>query len=129
CPIECELGVICYSWFLLRFEAALKAWHGFAGASRAKTRRWKSCVTYIYKVLRQVHPDTGILWKAAAMSIMNSFVSHIFEWIAAECRSRLAHYYNKKSTMTSGEVQTSELAKHAVSAEGTKAVNNFTDSK
>ncbi|KAI5636849.1 core histone h2A/H2B/H3/H4 domain-containing protein [Phthorimaea operculella] len=56
---------------------------------------------------------------------MNSFVNDIFERIAAEA-SRLAHY-NKRSTITSREVQTSvrlllpgELAKHAVS-EGTKA--------
>ncbi|VDD78699.1 unnamed protein product [Mesocestoides corti] len=41
----------------------------------------------------------------------------------------MAHYYNKKSIMTSRDIQTGELAKHAVSAEGTRAVNNFTDSK
>ncbi|XP_044572135.1 uncharacterized protein LOC116656007 [Drosophila ananassae] len=71
---------------------------------------------YIYKVLKQVHPDTGISSKA--MSIMNSFVNDIFERIAAEA-SRLAHY-NKRSTITSREIQTAvrlllpgELAKHA----------------
>jgi hypothetical protein len=32
---------------------------------------------YIYKVLKQVHPDTGISSKA--MSIMNSFVNDVFE--------------------------------------------------
>ncbi|XP_064075663.1 histone H2B-like [Vanessa tameamea] len=70
---------------------------------------------------------------AEAMSIMNSFVNDIFERIAAEA-SRLAHY-NKRSTITSREVQTSvrlllpgELAKHAVS-EGTKAVTKYTSSK
>ncbi|GBP00185.1 Histone H2B [Eumeta japonica] len=64
---------------------------------------------------------------------MNSFVNDIFERIAAEA-SRLAHY-NKRSTITSREVQTSvrlllpgELAKHAVS-EGTKAVTKYTSSK
>ncbi|GBP89481.1 Histone H2B [Eumeta japonica] len=83
------------------------------------------------EVLKQVHPDTGISSKA--MSIMNSFVNDIFERIAAEA-SRLAHY-NKRSTITSREVQTSvrlllpgELAKHAVS-EGTKAVTKYTSSK
>ncbi|XP_042870925.1 histone H2B-like [Penaeus japonicus] len=86
---------------------------------------------YIYKVLKQVHPDTGISSKA--MSIMNSFVNDIFERIAAEA-SRLAHY-NKRSTITSREIQTAvrlllpgELAKHAVS-EGTKAVTKYTSSK
>ena len=84
-----------------------------------------------YQVLKQVHPDTGISSKA--MSIMNSFVNDIFERIAAES-SRLAHY-NKRSTITSREIQTAvrlllpgELAKHAVS-EGTKAVTKYTSSK
>ena len=94
-------------------------------------KRKESYAIYIYKVLKQVHPDTGISSKA--MSIMNSFVNDIFERIAAEA-SRLAHY-NKRSTITSREIQTSvrlllpgELAKHAVS-EGTKAVTKYTSSK
>lgn len=98
---------------------------------RKKRRRKESYGIYIYKVMKQVHPDTGISSKA--MSIMNSFVNDIFERIAAEA-SRLAHY-NKRSTITSREVQTAvrlllpgELAKHAVS-EGTKAVTKYTSSK
>ena len=97
---------------------------------RSKKRK-ESYGIYIYKVLKQVHPDTGISSKA--MSIMNSFVNDIFERIAAEA-ARLAHY-NKRSTITSREVQTAvrlllpgELAKHAVS-EGTKAVTKYTSSK
>merc|ERR1711910_209447 len=93
-------------------------------------RRKESYGIYIYKVLKQVHPDTGVSSKA--MSIMNSFVNDIFERIAAEA-SRLAHY-NKRSTITSREIQTAvrlllpgELAKHAVS-EGTKAVTKYTSS-
>lgn len=98
--------------------------------TRRKTRR-ETYSIYIYKVMKQVHPDTGI--SSRAMSIMNSFVNDIFQRIAAEA-SRLAHY-NKKSTITSREVQTAvrlllpgELAKHAVS-EGTKAVTKYTTSK
>jgi len=98
---------------------------------KKKRRRKESYSIYIYKVLKQVHPDTGISSKA--MSIMNSFVNDIFERIAAEA-SRLTHY-NKKSTITSREIQTAvrlllpgELAKHAVS-EGTKAVTKYTSSK
>ncbi|XP_058797814.1 histone H2B-like [Phymastichus coffea] len=97
---------------------------------RGKKRK-ESYAIYIYKVLKQVHPDTGVSSKA--MSIMNSFVNDIFERIAAEA-SRLAHY-NKRSTITSREIQTAvrlllpgELAKHAVS-EGTKAVTKYTSSK
>ena len=98
---------------------------------KRKTAKVDSYATYIYKVLKQVHPDTGISSKA--MSIMNSFVNDIFERIAAEA-SRLAHY-NRRSTITSREIQTAvrlllpgELAKHAVS-EGTKAVTKYTSSK
>jgi histone H3/H4 len=59
-------------------------------------RRKESFGSYIYKVLKQVHPDTGVSSKA--MSIMNSFVNDIFERIAGEA-SRLAQY-NKRSTIT-----------------------------
>ncbi|XP_044075241.1 histone H2B 1/2-like [Siniperca chuatsi] len=101
-----------------------------SGKKKRKTRK-ESYAIYVYKVLKQVHPDTGISSKA--MGIMNSFVSDIFERIAGES-SRLAHY-NKRSTITSREIQTAvrlllpgELAKHAVS-EGTKAVTKYTSSK
>ncbi|KAL8568400.1 hypothetical protein ACOMHN_060712 [Nucella lapillus] len=72
------------------------------GDKKRKRKRKESYAIYIYKVLKQVHPDTGISSKA--MSIMNSFVNDIFERIAAEA-SRLAHY-NKRSTITSREIQT-----------------------
>ena len=100
-----------------------------AGAKKNK-RRVESYASYIYKVLKQVHPDTGISKKG--MSIMNSFINDIFERIAGEA-GKLAKY-NKKATLSSREIQTSvrlilpgELAKHAVS-EGTKAVTKFTSS-
>jgi len=99
-------------------------------AKRHKKRK-ESYSIYIYKVLKQVHPDTGVSSKA--MAIMNSFVNDIFERIANES-SRLSQY-NKKSTITSREIQTAvrlllpgELAKHAVS-EGTKAVTKYTSAK
>ncbi|KAK3506502.1 hypothetical protein QTP70_003308, partial [Hemibagrus guttatus] len=102
---------------------------GKGGKKRRKSRK-ESYAIYVYKVLKQVHPDTGISSKA--MGIMNSFVNDIFERIAGES-SRLAHY-NKRSTITSREIQTAvrlllpgELAKHAVS-EGTKAVTKYTSS-
>merc|ERR1711862_839145 len=92
-----------------------------------KKKRIESYSTYIYKVLKQDHPDTGISKKG--MSIMNSFINDIFERIAGEA-GKLATY-NKKATLSSREIQTAvrlmlpgELAKHAVS-EGTKAVTKF----
>merc|ERR1712096_206155 len=71
------------------------------GVKSGKNRK-ESYAIYIYKVLKQVHPDTGVSSKA--MSIMNSFVNDLFERIASEA-SRLAHY-NKRSTITSREIQT-----------------------
>ncbi|KAM3347017.1 hypothetical protein ACQJBY_021163 [Aegilops geniculata] len=103
------------------------------GDRKGKKKAKKSVETYkiyIFKVLKQVHPDIGISSKA--MSIMNSFINDIFEKLAGEA-AKLARY-NKKPTITSREIQTSvrlvlpgELAKHAVS-EGTKAVTKFTSS-
>ena len=100
------------------------------GKKRKRSRK-ESYSVYVYQVLKQVHPDTGISSKA--MGIMNSFIHDIFECIAGEA-SHLAHY-NKRSTITSKEIQTAvrlllpgELAKHAVS-EGTKAVTKYTSSK
>ena len=90
----------------------------------------ESYSVYVYKVLKQVHPDTGISSKA--MGIMNSCIN-IFECISGEAL-RLAHY-NKHSTITSREMQTTvrlllpgELTKHAMS-EGPKAVTKYTSSK
>ncbi|KAE9616624.1 putative transcription factor Hap3/NF-YB family [Lupinus albus] len=106
---------------------------GAASIDKKKKKNKKSVETYkiyIFKVLKQVHPDIGISSKA--MGIMNSFINDIFEKLAQES-SRLARY-NKKPTITSREIQTAvrlvlpgELAKHAVS-EGTKAVTKFTSS-
>ena len=94
------------------------------GGSKKKKKRTESYSSYIYKVLKQVHPDTGISSKA--MSIMNSFINDAFERIAVEAGKLVR--YNKKGTLSSREIQTAvrlilpgELAKHAVS-EGTKAV-------
>jgi len=102
---------------------------GAADGEKKKRRkaRKETYSSYIYKVLKQVHPDTGISNKA--MAILNSFVNDIFERIAEEA-SRLAHY-SKKSTISSREIQTAvrlilpgELSKHAIS-EGTKSVTKF----
>jgi len=103
-------------------------------SSAAKGRRrsrHETYSSYIFKVLRQCHPEVNISKKA--MAIMNSFVNDIFERVAGE-GSKLAAY-NKRSTITSKEVQTAvrlilpgELAKHAVS-EATKAIAKYDGSK
>lgn len=98
---------------------------------KPKVKRKETYAWFIYKVLKQVHPDSGMSSKA--MGIMNSFVNDMFERIATEA-SRLAKY-SKKSTISSREIQCAvrlilpgELAKHAVS-EGTKAVTKYTSNK
>jgi len=100
-------------------------------AKKKKKSRVESYGSYIYKVLKQVHPDVGI--SKRAMSIMNSFIGDTFERIAGEAGKLVR--YNKRSTLSSREIQTAirlllpgELAKHAVS-EGTKAVTKYTSSK
>ena len=99
-------------------------------AQQKRRRKGKdSYGIYVYKVLKQVHPEVGI----KAMSIVNSFVTDVFGHIAGEA-VRLAQY-NKRKTISSRGIQTSvrlllpgELAKHAVS-EGTKAGTKYTSSK
>ncbi|XP_039854286.1 histone H2B.2-like isoform X3 [Panicum virgatum] len=100
---------------------------GKKGRKKAK-KSVETYKIYIFKVLKQVHPDIGI--SSNAMSIMNSFINDIFEKLAGEA-AKLARY-NKKPTITSHEIQNSvrfvlsgELAKHAVS-KGTKSVTKFT---
>ena len=94
-----------------------------------KRRRTETFSVYIYRVLKQVHPETGI--SKRSMSIMNSFINDVFEKIASES-SRLVRYNKKHTLSSSREVQAAvrlllpgELAKHAVS-EGTKAVTKYT---
>ena len=98
------------------------------GDKKARRRtRHETFGVYIYKVLKQVHSDTGI--SKRSMNIMNSFINDIFERTALEA-SKLVRY-NKKHTLSAREVQSAvklllpgELAKHAI-IEGAKAVNKF----
>ncbi|AGO84906.1 Histone H2B domain containing protein [Pandoravirus salinus] len=107
---------------------------GDAGAAgkRGRGQRKKNYASYssfVYKVLKQVHPDVGISNKS--MSIMNSFVNDMIDRIGTEA-GRLART-NKRNTIGTREIQTAvrlimrgELARHAVS-EGTKAVTKYND--
>ena len=86
---------------------------------------------FIFKVLKQVHPECGISLKA--MVIMHDMCMDIFFRIAREA-GNLARI-SKRSTLSSRDIQTSvrllfpgELAKHAVS-EGTKAVTKYESSR
>ena len=97
-------------------------------AKRTKRKaRKETYSSYLHKVLKQVHPDTGVTKKA--MAVMNNYVTDLFQRLASEA-GNLARQV-KRSTLSSREVQTAvrlvlpgELAKHAVS-EATKAVTKF----
>ncbi|PAV87265.1 hypothetical protein WR25_12427 [Diploscapter pachys] len=65
-----------------------------------RLKKFNSYSVYIFRVLKQVHPDTGISGKA--MSIMNSFVNDVFGRIVAEASS-LVHC-SKRSTISSREI-------------------------
>lgn len=52
-----------------------------AGGKKTK-KGVESYKLYIFKVLKQVHPDTGI--SAKAMNILNSFIADQFEKIASQ---------------------------------------------
>lgn len=92
-----------------------------AGAGKKKSKRGKKRVesysSYIFKVMKQIHPDTGI--SKLAMAIMNSFINDIFEKIATEA-GRVVRK-DKKLTLSAREIQTAvlltfpgELARHAI---------------
>ncbi|KAL0436966.1 UNVERIFIED_CONTAM: Histone H2B.2 [Sesamum radiatum] len=83
--------------------------------------------TYVYRVMKQVHPEMGISSKA--MTIINNLMSDMFERLAEEA-ARLQKYTGRR-TMSSREIQGAvklvlpgDLGKHAI-AEGTKAVSNY----
>lgn len=94
---------------------------------RKKKKRVESFSLYIYKVLKQVHPETGISKKS--MHIMNSFILDMFDRMATESIQLMLRQGRK--TLGTREMQTAcrlvlpgELSKHAV-VEGTKAVGKF----
>ncbi|KAL1827723.1 hypothetical protein ACET3Z_006135 [Daucus carota] len=93
------------------------------GATKKRKRSVEGYKRYVYKVLKQVHPDIGISSKA--MTIVNNLMTDMFERLADEA-ARLTKY-TKKMTLSSREIQGAvklvlpgELGKHAV-AEGAKA--------
>lgn len=109
-------------------EGGVAAKAGKRGRGQRK-KNYTSYSSFIYKVLKQVHPDVGISNKS--MSVMNSFVNDMIDRIGTEA-GRLAHS-NKRNTIGTREIQTAvrlimrgELARHAVS-EGTKAVTKYNE--
>ncbi|KAK4375934.1 hypothetical protein RND71_006611 [Anisodus tanguticus] len=85
---------------------------------------------YVFRVLKQVHPDKGISSKA--MTILNNLMGDMFERIANE--AAILSKYVGRATLASVDIQDAvklvlpgELGKHAI-AEGTKAVTTYISS-
>ncbi|KAK6788022.1 hypothetical protein RDI58_016547 [Solanum bulbocastanum] len=85
---------------------------------------------YVFRVMKQVHPDMGISSKA--MMILNNLMGDMFERIANE--AAILTKYVGRATLASVDIQDAvklvlpgELGKHAI-AEGTKAVANYVTS-
>ena len=99
-----------------------------APEKRMKKRRApESYKSYIFKVLKQVHPKVRISKKG--IMIVNNFVTDTFEKVATEA-GKLCKI-TKRSTLSSRDIQSAirlvlpgALSKHAVS-EGTKAMTKF----
>jgi len=103
------------------------------GEEKKKRRRKKkeSFTTYIYKVLKQVHPDHSISKKA--MTILNTFVYDQIDRLSTSANDLIQ--VNKTKTIGQREIQTAtrlilpaELNKFAVQ-EATKALEKFNSSK
>lgn len=101
---------------------------------KRKTKKGRKSVEgyqrYVYRVLKQVHPDMGI--SSRCMVVLNNLMNDMFERLASEA-SKLVDYTGRM-TLSSREIQGAvklilpgELGKHAM-AEGVKAVNNYTTS-
>ena len=65
------------------------------GGKKAK-KGTESYKLYIFKVLKQVHSDTGISNKA--MNIMNSFINDVFDRLATEA-SVSPHLYRPRAPL------------------------------
>ena len=73
---------------------------GIAGKKGGHKKPIETYSVYIYRVLKQVHPETGI--SKRSMSIMNSFINDVFEKICNESTKLVQ--YNKKHTLSSREI-------------------------
>ncbi|KAL7573698.1 hypothetical protein ACA910_007740 [Epithemia clementina (nom. ined.)] len=101
------------------------------GNKKRSKKRIESYSTYIYRVLKQVHPDMRISQKS--MTVMNDFISDVFDRLASQAKELQEH--SKRPTlnprdfeMAVGLALPGELAKHGRS-EGTKALTTYTATK
>ena len=112
--------------------AAKKKTRAGDGRKRSRRRRggaleYGGYKRYVWRVLKQVHPDLGA--SAQTMDVLDMMMADMFERLADEA-SRLSKL-SGRLTLTSREVQSAvrlvlpaDLANHAIS-EGTKAISNY----
>lgn len=98
-----------------------------------KKKNYKNYDSYIIKILRQLHPDTGITGDSIAM--MNNILKILIRKIMESANILLVHKNKESKTLTSREIYYSveltlpgELMKHA-HAEGIKAITKFYDTE
>ena len=113
-------------------KATLQSKKTIQKKKKSKSKRKESYSLFIFRVLKQVHPELSISSKS--MSIMNSFVEDLFDRITDEA-AKLSNLGGKGKTISNREIQSAvrlvlpgELARHAIS-EGTKALHKFSNSK
>ncbi|KAK2424099.1 Histone superfamily protein [Trifolium repens] len=115
-------------------EKKVKTKEGNDGKEKRKRKRGRRMgegyQRYVYRVLKQVHPDMGI--SSQAMTILNNLMNDMFEKLADEAAKLKT--YTGHMTLSSKEIQGAvklvlpgELGKHAI-AEGTKAITNYISS-
>ena len=99
--------------------------------SVSKKNKGENLNLYIYKVLKQVHPDMGLSKKS--MLVLNSFMLDVFDRLANEAANAVK--YTNKNTMDARAVECAvrlclpgEFAKHAQS-EAQKALNQYMSHK
>ena len=112
-------------------KVATKAKARRSGDKKKRKRRRESYGIYIYKVLKEAHPNMSVSKKA--VSIMNSFVNDIFERLADEA-SRLANLKRSRK-ITPIEIQYAvrlqlpgDLRKIAIS-QGVQAILRYNRSR
>merc|ERR1712176_1305996 len=98
-----------------------------AAPAPRRRRRNETYSLYVYKVLKQVHPDVGI--SRRAMNVMNSLMNDTFDRLCSEAAGLVR--VSGRRTMSARSVQSAvqlpipgEIDKEVVS-EGTKAVTKF----
>lgn len=99
-------------------------------SGKRKFRRKQTYATYIYKVLKQVHPDTGLSKKAmsTANSIINDLHVRIIEEAVHICTANRNKGISVRHIVSAVKILfPDELASHAKS-EGVKAVTKYQSS-